>query len=336
MVLSRPHRGLLLNRINRHAYPQAVARVAAHERCVVLTPVVIGHVIAGDTRLRVIHGAAALDLPLHVLVLAIVVLATLIPVLELVTSDGAQHRAQRGSGVLATAPADLMPQDAAGQAAHNSAPILMILTLATAVAASFIDPMAAAFVARDIDVFVLWLGAANTRVVGVGLGVGAEQSGGQQTGDDKTFHEKLLGLVWNAVCACLCEPRLNRYEKVCTSQTRAAQTESRSVSENQGPHPPRAPTHPVMSTSTRSSTRRPASKNARAARPAEPRLSRTRRPPELEVADWQTALRRQFGREQHFGLENLGQEPVFSDFRVSNPASGTHYRVAIRGQVPGH
>ena len=90
-----------------------------------------------------------------------------------------------------------------------------------------------------------------------------------------------------------------------------------------------------MSTSTRSSTRRPASKNARAARPAEPRLSRTRRPPELEVADWQTALRRQFGREQHFGLENLGQEPVFSDFRVSNPASGTHYRVAIRGQVPG-
>ena len=76
-------------------------------------------------------------------------------------------------------------------------------------------------------------------------------------------------------------------------------------------------------------------KTARAAKPAEPRLSRTRRPPELEVADWQTALRRQFGREQRFGLENLGQEPVFSDFRVSNPASGTHYRVAIRGLAPG-
>jgi len=26
---------------------------------------------------------------------------------------------------------------------------------------------------------------------------------------------------------------------------------------------------------------------------------------------------------------------VFSDFRVHNPASGTHYRVAIRGQAPG-
>jgi hypothetical protein len=72
--------------------------------------------------------------------------------------------------------------------------------------------------------------------------------------------------------------------------------------------------------------RKPRSKarTAKAAQPAETRLSRTRRPPELEAADWQTTLRRQFGREQRFGLENLGQEPVFSDFRVHNPASGTH------------
>ncbi len=90
-----------------------------------------------------------------------------------------------------------------------------------------------------------------------------------------------------------------------------------------------------MSARTTSTARKPASKKARAARPTEPRLSRTRRPPELDVADWQTALRRQFGREQRFGLENLGQAPVFSDFRVSNPASGTRYRVAIRGQAPG-
>ena len=68
---------------------------------------------------------------------------------------------------------------------------------------------------------------------------------------------------------------------------------------------------------------------------AEPRLSRTRRPPAVEVADWQAALRRQFGREQHFGLENLGSEPVFSDFRVHNPASGGRYRVAIRGRALG-
>ncbi len=68
---------------------------------------------------------------------------------------------------------------------------------------------------------------------------------------------------------------------------------------------------------------------------AEPRLSRTRRPAELPVVDWQTALRRQFGVEQHFGLQNLGSEPVFSDFEVHNPASGGRYRVSIRGRALG-
>ncbi|HSI50798.1 MAG TPA: DEAD/DEAH box helicase [Ideonella sp.] len=77
------------------------------------------------------------------------------------------------------------------------------------------------------------------------------------------------------------------------------------------------------------------SAKGRASPAAEPRLSRTRRPPETAVADWQTALRRQFGREQRFGLENLGADPVFSDFRVHNPASGTRYRVAIRGRALG-
>ena len=46
---------------------------------------------------------------------------------------------------------------------------------------------------------------------------------------------------------------------------------------------------------------------------------------------WQIALRRQFGRESSFSLENLGAEPVFSEFRVVNPAGGGRYRVAIRG-----
>jgi len=53
------------------------------------------------------------------------------------------------------------------------------------------------------------------------------------------------------------------------------------------------------------------------------------------VAEWQQRLRRQFGREQSFGLRNLGDEPVFSDFEVANPASGGIYRVAIRGASPG-
>jgi hypothetical protein len=69
--------------------------------------------------------------------------------------------------------------------------------------------------------------------------------------------------------------------------------------------------------------------------PAEPRLSRTRRPQTLPVADWQAALRRQFGREQPFALRNLGAEPVFSTFRVDNPDSGTHYLFTTRGLEQG-
>ncbi|MBK6863717.1 MAG: hypothetical protein IPG91_09035 [Ideonella sp.] len=84
--------------------------------------------------------------------------------------------------------------------------------------------------------------------------------------------------------------------------------------------------------STRKTPKRKSSKSAKA---AEPRLSRTRRPQSMAAADWQTALRRQFGREQAFGLENMGTEPLFSDFRVFNPQGGTRYRVAIRGSAPG-
>jgi superfamily II DNA or RNA helicase len=67
----------------------------------------------------------------------------------------------------------------------------------------------------------------------------------------------------------------------------------------------------------------------------EPKLSRTHAPADLSPLDWQRGLRRQFGREQAFGLENLGSEPFFSEFRVSNPVSKSSYRVAIRGLGPG-
>src|SRR5882672_12383656 len=67
----------------------------------------------------------------------------------------------------------------------------------------------------------------------------------------------------------------------------------------------------------------------------EPKLSRTHAPGNLSPVDWQRGLRRQFGREQAFGLENLGEEPFFSEFRVSNPVSKSSYRVAIRGPGPG-
>jgi SNF2-related domain/Helicase conserved C-terminal domain len=67
----------------------------------------------------------------------------------------------------------------------------------------------------------------------------------------------------------------------------------------------------------------------------EPKLSRTHVPAGLSATDWQRGLRRQFGREQAFGLENLTGEPFFSEFRVSNPASRSSYRVVIRGPGPG-
>ncbi|WP_287309280.1 DEAD/DEAH box helicase [Mesorhizobium sp.] len=67
----------------------------------------------------------------------------------------------------------------------------------------------------------------------------------------------------------------------------------------------------------------------------EPKLSRTHAPADLSPVDWQRGLRRQFGREQDFGLENLTSEPFFSEFRVSNPVSKSSYRVAIRGVGPG-
>jgi Helicase conserved C-terminal domain len=68
---------------------------------------------------------------------------------------------------------------------------------------------------------------------------------------------------------------------------------------------------------------------------AEPRLSRQRKPTDLPVDDWQRALRRQFGREQSFRIENLGDEPIFSEFAITNPETARSYRVAIRSDRTG-
>lgn len=68
---------------------------------------------------------------------------------------------------------------------------------------------------------------------------------------------------------------------------------------------------------------------------AGPKLSNLRRPSGMAVEEWQRGLRRQFGRAQAFKWKNLGIEPVFSEFSVENPQSGSRYRVAIRGVRPG-
>ena len=70
-------------------------------------------------------------------------------------------------------------------------------------------------------------------------------------------------------------------------------------------------------------------------KPREKKLSRTVPPSDLSPVEWQRRLRRQFGREQNFELENVGHDPFFSEFRVVNPLSGSVYRVEIRGASPG-
>ncbi|WP_247802497.1 SWIM zinc finger family protein [Bradyrhizobium sp. 191] len=67
----------------------------------------------------------------------------------------------------------------------------------------------------------------------------------------------------------------------------------------------------------------------------QPKLSRTSPPTDLSPVEWQRGLRRQFGREQSFRLENIGAEPFFSEFRVTNPVFKSSYRVVIRGPGPG-
>lgn len=66
-----------------------------------------------------------------------------------------------------------------------------------------------------------------------------------------------------------------------------------------------------------------------------PKFSRTQIPSDISPIEWQRALRRQFGQEQAFGLDNTGNEAFFSEFCISNPASKSSYRVAIRGLQPG-
>lgn len=55
----------------------------------------------------------------------------------------------------------------------------------------------------------------------------------------------------------------------------------------------------------------------------------------MSLEAWQLRLRRQFGSEQSFLLENIGEHPIFSEFHVTNPARGSVHRVAIRGGEPG-
>lgn len=65
------------------------------------------------------------------------------------------------------------------------------------------------------------------------------------------------------------------------------------------------------------------------------KISRLRKPEEMSLEQWQVALRRQFAQKQGFRLTNTGDEPIFSEFRITNPQTGGEYRVAIRSQRLG-
>lgn len=85
--------------------------------------------------------------------------------------------------------------------------------------------------------------------------------------------------------------------------------------------------------SSKTANRTKAAKESR--KKAEPRLSPRKAPEDMPPQEWQRLLRRQFGREQAFVLENVGDEPLFSEFRVRNPETGGTYRVHIRGLALG-
>jgi len=65
------------------------------------------------------------------------------------------------------------------------------------------------------------------------------------------------------------------------------------------------------------------------------KISRLRKPEDMPLEQWQIALRKQFAQKQNFRLKNIGEEPIFSEFIVTNPETGGEYRIAIRGQRIG-
>ena len=65
------------------------------------------------------------------------------------------------------------------------------------------------------------------------------------------------------------------------------------------------------------------------------RVSKHAKPEKLTLEEWQIALRRQDGPERRLQMENTGEHSVYSDFIVTDPASGERCKVAIRSRETG-
>jgi superfamily II DNA or RNA helicase len=88
-------------------------------------------------------------------------------------------------------------------------------------------------------------------------------------------------------------------------------------------------------TDKKRTTQKKTTARKKTSRPAVPKVSRTLKPDDMELEEWQRLLRKQYGEQQPFRLENVGDHPLFSDFRLTNPLSGKTYRIAIRGEREG-
>jgi superfamily II DNA or RNA helicase len=56
-------------------------------------------------------------------------------------------------------------------------------------------------------------------------------------------------------------------------------------------------------------------------KPARLKISRTHKPEDLELEEWQRQLRQQYGEQQEYHLENRGDHSIFSDFLLTNHCS---------------
>jgi superfamily II DNA or RNA helicase len=91
--------------------------------------------------------------------------------------------------------------------------------------------------------------------------------------------------------------------------------------------------NPKIEKVPRSSARRQAGQKKK--KPLKLSVPRTHKPDDLSLEDWQRTLRKEYGILQNFTLKNVGDHPVFSEFRLTNPGTGKTYRLIIRGNRPG-
>lgn len=66
------------------------------------------------------------------------------------------------------------------------------------------------------------------------------------------------------------------------------------------------------------------------------KVSKTHKPEDIGLEEWQRILRKQFAEQQNFKLKNTGSHPIFSEFLVTNPETENTYKISIRGDQPGN